>query len=105
VKDNQVVGNDGKPADPAVVVQTEADVDDEIGTLAVTSIGCDGGMAALFEKDKDGMWMLRETTQASFGCDTLASVAPSKKLMTTAGYPGTCLDENGKAQDIDSQHL
>src|SRR3990167_4191252 len=62
---------------------------------AVIGIGCDGGAAGLFAKNKDGNWQSLIVTQLGCECALLTTNHIPKHLLALSTPDTKCLDENG----------
>lgn len=81
---DQLVDFNGWPVDPDVAYAP-------IGSAIVT-IGCDGGSAALFAKDKQGQWSFIAATQDLFTCDAIFDNPVPKQLLELSGAQAECQD-------------
>lgn len=98
VKDNQIVGFDGKPEDKTAYYA-------EVGS-AIVGIGCEGGANALFAKrTRTGAWVFVASTQSYFKCEDVFNNSVPKDLLSKSvgeGAAAECLDEvTGKPVQFD----
>jgi hypothetical protein len=73
IKNGQIVDYDGQPEDKDATYAP-------VGS-AIIVIGCDGGSASLFAKDKQDTWKFIASTQSSFKCDDIFDNPVPLKLM------------------------
>lgn len=84
IKAGQLIDYSGKNIDPEAVYAS-------IGSAIIT-VGCDGGAATLFAKDKAGQWVHVASGQAQFSCNVIFDNPVPKRLLELQATDARCFD-------------
>jgi len=86
IQDGQLVDYNKQPIDPEVTYAPAGSV--------IYGLGCDGGSASLFAKDKSNHWIYVTRTQSTFDCDAIFTYPVPKKLLELGSPRAECYDKS-----------